>query len=113
MQLTYHEHDYIKKWRKEIHVYEKERGNKSMFTEKNKKTKNKKKKKNLREWILQEGIALKVRENESLWALKYGCLTEKKILKESFQNFFNVNKEEGCKILGFFPLFIEVYLLKK
>ena len=44
----------------------------------------------LHELTLWEGITLEIRENESLWDLKYGRLTEKKILKQGFQNFFNL-----------------------
>ena len=35
----------------------------------------------LHEFAPWEGITLEIRENESLWDLKYGCLTEKKFLK--------------------------------
>ena len=43
----------------------------------------------LHELTLWEGTTLVIKENESLWDLKYGLLTEKKILKHGFQNFFN------------------------
>ena len=43
----------------------------------------------LHELTLWEGTTLVIKENESLWDLKYGRLTEKKILKHGFQNFFN------------------------
>ena len=54
-------------------------------------------KKYLHKQILQEGIALEVRENGSLWDLKYGRLIEKKILKLSFQNFFNIKGKMGAE----------------
>ena len=69
-------------------------------------------KKYLHECVLQEGSVLEVKEDEPLLRSKIVSLTEKKFLKQSFQNFFNVR---GKRVLNseFSSLFIEVCLLKK
>ena len=64
----------------------------------------------VQELTLWEGITLEIKENESLWDLKYGQLKKKKkILKQSFQNFFYIKGKRGAEFWVFSSIYRGVY----
>ena len=80
MQWINHRHDYVKNGIKKHMIY-KTLNNTKLY---------------MHELILQKGIALEIRENESLWDLTNCRITQK---KKKFQSFFNV-KGKSAEILA-------------